>query len=266
MSDYVLENPQEFQRLEDQSEQPEYEFRTDLPALVLPPGARILDAGCGSGIVARYLAKRYPEARVTGLDRAGQRLAEATAAARHVPNLDFVEGDLTASSTASDLPPGSFAFAVCRFVLEHLSGEGRATALARLRRSLAPGGVLCAIDVDGLFYNLHPTTERIRAGFATLRGAAGFDLEVGRKIPRLLHDAGFVSIDWRTAVMSFAGSSMQGEAIRVEERLAQARPALAPLFGDERHLAGFIDDYLAALREPGAVLFYNRFVVTAVAP
>ena len=266
MSDYVLENPQEFQRLEEQSEQPEYEFRTDIPALVLPPGARILDAGCGSGIVARYLAARYPEAHVTGLDRAGQRLAEATAAARHVPNLSFIEGDLAAPSAASDPSPGAFAFIVCRFVLEHLSTEGRTTALARFRRSLAPGGILCAIDVDGLFYNLYPTTERIRAGFATLRGAPGFDLEVGRKIPRLLHDAGFVSIDWRAVTMGFAGASLQGEAHRVEERLAQARPALAALFGGEAHLAGFIDDYLAALREPGAVLFYNRFVVTAVAP
>ena len=62
-SAYVLENPHEFQRLEEQSAQPEYDFRSDLPALALPPGARILDAGCGSGIVARYLAERYPDAQ-----------------------------------------------------------------------------------------------------------------------------------------------------------------------------------------------------------
>jgi SAM-dependent methyltransferase/predicted GNAT family acetyltransferase len=265
-NDYVLESPQEFQRLEEQSAQPEYDFRGDLPALVLPPGARILDAGCGSGIVSRYLAERYPDACVTGIDRAGQRIAQATEAARHVQNLVFVEGDLTDPSTASDLSPGAFAFIVCRFVLEHLSAEGRATALARLRRSLAPGGVLCLIDVDGLFYNLYPTTERVRAGFAVLRDAAGFDLTVGRKLPRLLHDAGFVSIDWRAVAMGFTGASLASEARRVEQRLVQARPALAALLGDEDRLAGFIDDYLAALREPGAVLFYNRFVVTAITP
>jgi len=265
-TDYILESPQEFQRLEDQSAQPEYDFRADLPALALPPGARILDAGCGSGIVSRYLAERYPDACVTGLDRAGQRILQATEAARHVPNLVFVEGDLTDPSTASDLSPGTFAFVVCRFVLEHLSAEGRATALARLRRSLAPGGVLCVIDADGLFYNLHPTTERVRAGFAVLRGAAGFDLNVGRKLPRLLHDAGFVSIDWRVVAMGFTGERLASEVRRVEDRLVQARPALAALFGDEDRLAGFIDDYLATLREPGAVLFYNRFVVTAATP
>jgi SAM-dependent methyltransferase len=266
VSEYVLENPQEFQRLEEQSAQPEYEFRADLPALVLRPGARILDAGCGSGIVARYLAEHYPDAHVTGLDRAGQRLAMASEAARHVRNLEFVEGDLTAPSAASVLPPGTFSFVVCRFVLEHLSAEERATALAQLRRSLAPGGVLCVIDADGLFYNLYPVTERVHAGFATLRGAEGFDLTVGRKLPRLLYEAGFASIDWRAVVMGFGGANMPGEARRMEERLAQARPALVPLFGGEDRFASFAEDYLAALREPGAVLFYNRFVVTAVAP
>jgi SAM-dependent methyltransferase len=266
MKCYVLENPQEFQRLEEQSARPEYDFRADLPALILPPGARILDAGCGSGIVARYLAERYPDAHVTGFDRAGPRLAQAAAAARHLHNLAFVEGDLVESSEVSDLPPGAFAFVVCRFVLEHLSAGECATVLARLHRSLAPGGVLCAIDVDGLFENLYPITERVRAGLAVLRGAAGFDLAVGRKLPRLLHDAGFVSIDWRAVVMGFGGANLPGEARRVEARLVQARPALAALFGDEVRLAGFIEDYLAALREPGAVLFYNRFVVTAVAP
>ena len=265
-SGYVLENPHEFQRLEEQSAQPEYDFRTDLPALVLRPGARILDAGCGSGIVARYLAERYPDAHVTGFDRAGQRLAQAAAAARHLRNLAFVEGDLVEPSATSDLPLGAFAFAVCRFVLEHMSAAECATALARLRRSLAPGGVLCAIDGDGLFYNLHPTTERIRAGLDVLRGAPGFDLSIGRKLPRLLHEAGFVSIDWRAVVMSFGGASLPGEARRVEERLMQARPAFAGLFGGEARFAAFVDDYLAALREPGAVLFYNRFVVTSVAP
>jgi SAM-dependent methyltransferase len=265
-SNYVLESPQEFQRLEEQSAEPEYDFRTDLPALTLPPGARILDAGCGSGIVSRYLAERYPDAHVTGFDRAGQRLAQAAAAARDVPNLAFVEGDLAAPNATSDLPPGAFAFVVCRFVLEHMSAAECATALARLRRSLAPGGVLCAIDGDGLFYNLHPTTERIRAGLDVLRGAPGFDLSIGRKLPRLIHDAGFTSIDWRAVVMCFGGATLPGEARRVEERLTQARPAFAGLFGGEARFADFVEDYLAALREPGAVLFYNRFVVTAVAP
>jgi hypothetical protein len=180
--------------------------------------------------------------------------------------LAFVEGDLVEPSATSDLPQGAFAFAVCRFVLEHMSAGEYATALARLRRSLAPGGVLCAIDGDGLFLNIHPTTERIRAGLDMLRSAPNFDLSIGRKLPRLLHEAGFASIDWRVVVMGFGGANLPGEARRVEERLTQAKPAFAGPFGGEARFAAFIDDYLAALREPGAVLFYNRFVATAVAP
>ena len=54
------------------------------------PVARALDVGTGTGQGARLLAKRFPDAEVTGVDVASAMLEEAR---RLAPELTFVEGD-----------------------------------------------------------------------------------------------------------------------------------------------------------------------------
>jgi SAM-dependent methyltransferase len=97
--------------------------------LSLPPGARILDAGCGSGRNMIELA-RYGV--VTGVELSP--LSVAAARERHT-------GEVLAGSIA-DMPLGSDSFdlAVCLDVIEHLAED--APALAELRRVVAPGGAL----------------------------------------------------------------------------------------------------------------------------
>ncbi|HSN97976.1 MAG TPA: methyltransferase domain-containing protein [Candidatus Nanopelagicales bacterium] len=58
------------------------------------PGGWMVDAGCGSGEKTAWFAQRYPEANLVGFDL-NDTLAEAAAAARGVPNIDFVQGDVT---------------------------------------------------------------------------------------------------------------------------------------------------------------------------
>src|SRR4051812_43349395 len=47
----------------------------------LPPGARILDLGCGPGVSSIALARRVPGSRVLGVDLAARMLGQAR---RHV--------------------------------------------------------------------------------------------------------------------------------------------------------------------------------------
>jgi SAM-dependent methyltransferase len=100
-----------------------------LRGLGLPAGARILDAGCGSGRNMLDLARH---GTVTGVE-----LSPASAAlARARQAGEVYEG----SVLEMPFPDGSFDLAVSLDVIEHL--EDDLSALRELRRAVAPGGAL----------------------------------------------------------------------------------------------------------------------------
>lgn len=97
--------------------------------LGLPPGARILDAGCGSG---RNMVELARHGTVTGIE-----LSEPSVAiARKRAVGEAISGSVLEMPFADD----SFDFAVSLDVIEHL--EDDLAALTELRRTIVPGGVL----------------------------------------------------------------------------------------------------------------------------
>ena len=76
---------------------------TRIVAALWPSGAprfgeRVLELGCGPGFYARRIARRFAQARVTGLDRSPAQLrhARARSAAQRLDNCHFVVGDARA--------------------------------------------------------------------------------------------------------------------------------------------------------------------------
>jgi len=103
--------------------------------LGLWPGARVLDLGCGNGMVAVHLARRG--AQVTGIDRIESVLRRAREQAGRLPII-FVCADLRTVS----YPPGSFdAIMLCE-VIGLMSREDDAALVGKARRWLSPGGRL----------------------------------------------------------------------------------------------------------------------------
>ena len=102
--------------------------RAELDALELPAGARLLDAGCGSGQLLSLLSE-FGEP--TGVDPEPEFVACASAR-----GFDAIAGALP------DLPfaDATFAAATCLDVLEHLPDDQ--AALSELARVTVPGGVL----------------------------------------------------------------------------------------------------------------------------
>ena len=100
-----------------------------IDGLGLPAGARILDAGCGSGRNMLDLARH---GAVTGIE-----LSEPSVALARARGV----GEVIAGSVL-ELPfaDGSFELAVSLDVIEHL--EDDLGALRELRRTVAPGGAL----------------------------------------------------------------------------------------------------------------------------
>jgi SAM-dependent methyltransferase len=89
---------------------------------LLPADARVLDAGCGEGVIVEEFANRI---RIEGLD----------------PNYSSARVR-TGSLTALPYDMAAFSHALCLDVLEHLSFEDQPNALAELHRVLKPGGEL----------------------------------------------------------------------------------------------------------------------------
>lgn len=104
-------------------------------ALDLPPGARVLDFGCG---VQPYRSVFGPEIEYIGADLPGNDLA-----------------DVQIRDGAVDLPEGSIDLVVSTQVLEHVPDPD--AYLRESRRLLRPGGQLLLTTHGVMFYHPHPT-------------------------------------------------------------------------------------------------------------
>ena len=97
----------------------------------LPPGARVLDLGCGSGIPStKVLADRF---EVVGVDFSTAQIEKARA---NVPDATFIVGDLT----EVEFPNESFDAVTAFFSLDHVPREELAPLFARVAGWLVPGG------------------------------------------------------------------------------------------------------------------------------
>jgi ubiquinone/menaquinone biosynthesis C-methylase UbiE len=102
-------------------------------AAELRPGLRVLDAGCGTGELGRWIAEQEPHARLTLLDAAPAML-ERAAQRTHAR---MVHGSLA----ALPFPDATFDIVTCTWALETVDDPQQ--ALAELDRVLVPGGLLC---------------------------------------------------------------------------------------------------------------------------
>jgi SAM-dependent methyltransferase len=118
-------------------------------------GDRVLDVGCGTGVVAREAARRVgAEGRVVGLDLNPRMLAVAR---RVAPEIEWREGD------AADLPFADAAFDVVTSQFALMFVPDPTGALREMWRVLGPRGRL-AVAVCG------PLAEA--AGYAALAAVA----------------------------------------------------------------------------------------------
>jgi SAM-dependent methyltransferase len=128
----------------------------------VPPPARALDLGTGTGVVAKALAERYPEAEVLGIDLSPGMIEEAR---RQLPaelagRVRFEVGDASALSA----PAGGFELVVLSNMIPFY-GE--------LARVTTPGGTLVLSFSRGSETPIYVAPERLRQELGE-RGFAEF--------------------------------------------------------------------------------------------
>jgi C-methyltransferase len=114
--------------------------------LALPPGARVLDVGCGSGGVGFAFALADPSATTTGLDSADV-LAVAAQYAHDlgiVPRVSLVPGDVVDAETFGD---AEFDAVVAANLLHLFDPATNRALLRKMAAALVPGGRIFVNDI-----------------------------------------------------------------------------------------------------------------------
>lgn len=112
---------------------------------------RLLDLGCGGGAMSVKLAKKYPQAQVTGMDYWGpgwefsQALCENNARLEQVSDrVAFEQGD----AAQMEYPDGTFDAAVSNFVFHEVRSQPDKHALVlEALRVVKPGGAFVFEDI-----------------------------------------------------------------------------------------------------------------------
>ncbi len=142
-------------------------------------GAHVLDAGCGTGRIARYLVDRGLS--VVGVDLSPGMLAMAR---RDHPDLELHEGSLTALPLAD----GSVDGVVFWYSLIHLTDDELPAALTEAVRVLRPGGhVLLAFQKGEGTYDVGAGLRERGHDVSLVRWHRG-----PKQVLDALADAGFV--------------------------------------------------------------------------
>jgi ubiquinone/menaquinone biosynthesis C-methylase UbiE len=167
--------------------------RAALDRVGIPPRGRCLDVGCGLGettqLIASYLG---PEGVCVGLERDAALVAAAKAAAVGLP-VEFHEGD----ATRLPFEDGTFDFAFTRYLLLHVPDPS--VVLLEMFRVVKPGGAVLAVEPDFEFQCSDPPTRAYQR-MSKMFGAAFEDAQLGRRLVRLLRDAGGKSIRAQAAI------------------------------------------------------------------
>jgi SAM-dependent methyltransferase len=159
--------------------------------VAFPPGTRVLEPGCGTGMQTAALLAGNRGIRVTALDIDAAQLARARAGLAGASCVEFVEADLL----TAPLVPASFDHAFVCFLLEHVPHP--AAALAAVRRAVAPGGGIVVIEGDHGSCRFHPETAASRKVWEALSACQrrlGGDPDIGRRLHGLLTSAGFTDV------------------------------------------------------------------------
>jgi|TARA_B100000315_G_C14553937_1_gene577225 ubiquinone/menaquinone biosynthesis C-methylase UbiE len=233
----------------------------------LRPGMRLLDVGCGTGAVAREVAKQVAPGEVVGIDREEAQLAVARQMAvdQSIENVTFVEGD------AINLPsPGaSFDGVYSSMFLEHVSNPVQVAS--EMRRVAAFGGWVCLFEWETGSWTLYPEFPAIRHVWKAVYGLQarqGGDPKIGRKLYSAFVRAGLSDVTVRGSTLTITASqpdSLRRYVAGASEIIRQARPGmLSGGMVTEDVLEQAKTEYDQLLASPDAFVFHGFCCATSI--
>ncbi len=257
---YANEHEDESTRLEWQAKQKHYNIYEEFHQLKLKKSSKVLDAGCGSGLLSRYLLEIEKNLQIDACDFSELRIQQAKNLSKGAKfsKINFIHADLEKLQIRDD----TYDLIVSRYVYEHLKDPKVVTS--ELYRVLKKDGEINIVDFDGVFVNLYSTNERFNQLFTIIKNNFLSDLNIGRKLPAILKQSGFRKITWSVSAEQFSGEDLQMEYKNNKERLRLAKKTLTHLLGNYNLAEEFSKLYLEEMLKEENTLFYNKFIVSAI--
>lgn len=176
-----------------------------------PRDARVLDVGCGTGVLTRLLARWPNVSSVVGVDPAPALLAKARVAAADMPNVSFEEAD------GRSLPFDDALFDVVAFdsTLSHVPGPER--AIEEAFRVLRAGGCLAVFDGDYATATVAlDDHDPLQVCVDAMMANSVTDRRIMRRLTNLVASRGFEVASFRS--FGFAETGSDGYMLTVVDR------------------------------------------------
>ncbi len=217
----------------------------------LQPGEKVLDVACGTGIIARYAARRVGYfGKVTGMDLNPAMLEVARkVSAFFEPAIEFMEG----SAEEIPLPESQVDVVLCQQALMFF--PNREKALQEMQRVLKPGGRIAlnvwrSEEFNPIYANLIVALEKHLGADAANIMRSPFITKSVAEMRSLLEKAGFrnirVSIHLDTvrfpSIPEFVRREIESMPVpTLQAQMSEAREELTREMG--KALEAYVDDY-----------------------
>ncbi len=252
-SDVLGESGGERARLVDQARALEPEAAALLDEVGVSPGWRAADVGCGPIGVLDLLSERVgSDGEVVGIDEVDRfvQMADGLVRDRGLANVRVVRAD----AREPGLPAGSFDLVHERLVL---IGPDRGKITAAMVGLARPGGVVAAQEVDitsSFCEPSSPACERLLAVFLAATRRIGAEPGIGRRLGRVLADAG--ATDVRLEVRSRLEDPGSARRMQLPALVRHAREGIVRGgILSSAELDGLVGESLAHHADPTTLVF-----------
>lgn len=167
--------------------------------LVVPRRAHVLDVGTGTAVSAITIARRHPDARVTGIDINSKMLKVAEAAVARASLSDRIEL-MHVNGEKMPFADATFDAVLLSFTIEDMVNQG--AGVKEISRVLKPNGSVVVLGLGGL-----PSNPALRVVCSTALRSLGLVL-------RVMNSPGYRHV--RDDILTYSGISAVRSALESE--------------------------------------------------
>ncbi|NUN05394.1 MAG: methyltransferase domain-containing protein [Bdellovibrio sp.] len=222
----------------------------------------LLEVGCGVGAQSEIILRRFPDIKLTGIDRSPKQLQSARARLAHLNwaahRYELKEMDATAMEFSANSFDGAF---LC-WILEHVPDPIR--VLSEVRRVLRPGSVVYVTEVMNASFFLDPYSPNVWKywmAFNEYQLQQKGDPFVGAKLGNFLMQLGYRDVQTEVKTWFLDNRVPQARKDCIEywtELLLSASEQLVQAeYVSEDIVSGMKQEMAKVANDPNAVFYYS---------
>lgn len=265
---YKLDSTNEAKRLEEQSANKNYSLKKELEGanVVVDQNDRVLDAGCGTGLLSRFLIDYFNDKDfdIDAIDITESLIqfakAESSTCAAYQKRISFQQLSMLELEETE-----KYDKIFSRFVFQHIpSPELRRKCAQKLWDSLRAGGQIVLIDCYGFFSHMDTSNLWLKEQIELIERSIPIDMNVGIKLRGLFLDIGVPVESIQVTSLPFSletASERQDEADLWRQRFENAFSLLASTLG-ELGAKRFALEYVKEVMNPRTYIFAQKIITT----